>query len=132
MSPKISKSLSLHRLEQAKEDLDVAKLNYDNNYYKSANNRAYYAIFHSMRAVLAIEGIDFKKHKDVQAYFNKNYVNKEIFPRALGRKIAIASSIREDSDYDDEFIVNENKTLEQIQTAEELIKLVEEYLNKNN
>ena len=80
MSPKISKSLSLHRLEQAKEDLDVAKLNYDNNYYKSANNRAYYAIFHSMRAVLAIEGIDFKKHKDVQAYFNKNYVNNLILP----------------------------------------------------
>ena len=129
MSPKISKSLSLHRLEQAKEDLAVAKLNYDNNYYKSANNRAYYAIFHSMRAVLAIEGIDFKKHKDVQAYFNKNYVNKEIFPRTLGRKIAIASSIREDSDYDDEFVVNENKTLEQIQTAEELIRLVEEYIN---
>lgn len=131
MNQKISKSLALHRIEQAKEDLASAKLNYDNNFFKSANNRAYYAIFHAIRAVLALEKVDFKRHKDVQAYFNKNYVNTEIFPRTLGRKISEASNVREDSDYDDEFIVNPDKTMEQIQTAEELIKLVEKYLDEN-
>ena len=45
--------------------------------FSSANNRAYYAIFYAIRAVLAIEEIDFKRHKDVLAYFNKEYVNKE-------------------------------------------------------
>ncbi|MBQ3474568.1 MAG: HEPN domain-containing protein [Bacilli bacterium] len=130
MSPKISKELSRHRLEQAKEDLISAKLNYEHNLYKSANNRAYYAIFHSIRAVLALDGIDFKKHKDVQAYFNKNYVNAEIFPKAMGRKIAEASRIREDSDYDDEFIVDSEKTNKQIVTAEELIQLVEKYIEE--
>ena len=130
MSPKISKELSRHRLEQAKEDLISAKLNYEHNLYKSANNRAYYAIFHSIRAVLALDGIDFKKHKDVHAYFNKNYVNAEIFPKAMGRKIAEASRIREDSDYDDEFIVDSEKTNKQIVTAEELIQLVEKYIEE--
>lgn len=125
-------SFSKYRLERAKEDLEVAKLNYNNNFYKSANNRAYYAIFHSIRAVLALERVDFKKHKDVQAYFNKNYVNTGVFPKKMGHKIVVASNIREDSDYDDEFIVDKNKTLEQIETAEELIKLVEEYINKNS
>lgn len=33
-----------------------------------------------------IEPIAFKKHKDTLGYFNKNYVNKEIFPREIGRK----------------------------------------------
>lgn len=130
MSPKISKSLALHRLEQAKEDLTSAKLNYEHNLYKSANNRAYYAIFHSMRAILALEGVDFKKHKDVQAYFNKNYVNTELFPKTMGRKISEASKIREDSDYDDEFVVNSEKTARQIETAKELIKLVEKYMEE--
>ena len=131
MNHKISKNLSLHRLEQAEEDLEVAKLLYEKKYYKSSNNRAYYAIFHSMRAVLALEAIDFKKHKDVQAYFNKNYVNKEIFPKKMGRRIAEASKAREDSDYDDEFSANAEDTLLQIQTAEELIKLVKKYIEKN-
>lgn len=132
MSPKISKELSKHRLEKAKEELEDAELLYKNERYKSANNRAYYSIFHSIRAVLALEEIDFKKHKDVQAYFNKNYVRTEIFPKNMGRKIIDASKIREDSDYDDQFVVNKEKTIEQIETAKEMIELVEKYLEKNN
>ena len=53
----------------------------------------------------------------------------EIFPKKIGRKIAKAQRIREDSDYDDEFVVDKEKTLKQIQTAEELIGLVEEYIS---
>ena len=75
MSPKISKELSKHRLKQAKEDLKASKLLYDTKLFKSANNRAYYSIFHSMKAILALEPIDFKRHKDVIAYFNKNYIH---------------------------------------------------------
>ena len=97
--------------------------------YKSANNRAYYSIFHSIKAVFALEPIDFKRHKDVLAYFNKNYVHTELFPKTIGRRIMRASKIREDSDYDDEFVVKAEDTLAQIQTAEELMKLVEEYVN---
>ena len=128
MVQKISKELAKHRLEQAKEDLEAGKLLYDKNFYKSANNRAYYSIFHSIKAVLALEPIDFKRHKDVLAYFNKNYINKEIFSRMMGRKIQNASAIREDSDYDDEFIVDADKTNEQLKTAEELIELVDKYI----
>ena len=131
MVQKISKELAKHRLEQAKEDLEAGKLLYDKNFYKSANNRAYYSIFHSIKAVLALEPIDFKRHKDVLAYFNKNYINKEIFSRMMGRKIQNASAIREDSDYDDEFIVDADKTNEQLKTAEELIELVDNYIDEN-
>lgn len=128
MSAKISKELSKHRLEQAKQEFEDAKLLFDNKRYKSANNRAYYSIFHAIKSVLALEAIDFKKHKDVQAYFNKNYVKTEIFPKKMGRKIVEASTIREDSDYDDDFVVDREKTLQQIETAEEIIDLVEKYI----
>ena len=131
MSPKISKELSKHRIEQAREDLEASKFLYSGKFYKSANNRAYYSIFHSIKAVLALKPIDFKRHKDVIAYFNKNYVSTEMFPKKLGHKIAEATIVREDSDYDDEFIVKPEETEEQIKTAEELLELVEEYINKN-
>ena len=128
MNTRISKELGNHRLNQAKEELQDAKILFNVKSYKSANNRAYYAIFHAMKAVLALEPIDFKRHKDVQSYFNKNYINTEIFPRNMGRKIVDASKTREDSDYDDEFVVKAEETQAQIDTAEELIKLVEKYL----
>ncbi len=128
MSLKISKELANHRLEQAKEELEDAKMLYNANRFKGANNRAYYSIFHSIKAILALEPIDFKRHKDVLAYFNKNYIHTEIFDKTLGRKISTANAIREDSDYDDEFIVNPDVTKQQIDTAEELISLVENYI----
>lgn len=123
-----AKGLTQYRLQRAKEDLDDAKLLYTNNRFLSANNRAYYSIFHAIKAVLSIERVDFKKHKDVTAYFNKNYVNTNIFPKKMGRKIGQAFRVREDSDYEDEYEVNPETTRLQIETAEELIELVEKYI----
>ena len=129
-------SFAKYRLNKAKETLETARMIFnDGKDFTSANNRAYYAIFYAIRAVLAIEEIDFKRHKDVLAYFNKEYVNKEKFPKMIGRKISQAQRIREDSDYDDDYEPSFEKTEQQINTAQELIGLVEEYINnyyKNN
>ena len=130
MNNKISKELSKHRLQQSKDDLRASEILYKENLYKSANNRAYYSIFHSIKAVLALEPIDFKRHKDVIAYFNKNYVSNETFPKKMGRKISIASRMREDSDYEDEFVVEPDDTKAQIETAKELLDLVENYIEE--
>ena len=122
-------SFAKYRLERAKEDLSDAQYSYKDRRYLSANNRAYYAIFHAIRAVLALERIDFKKHKDVLAYFNQHYIKTERFPKKMGRKISQAKEIRENSDYDDEFEPSDETTKAQIDTAKELIELVEKYIN---
>lgn len=119
-----------YRLERAKEDLLDAEIGYKNGRYLNANNRAYYSIFHAIKAVLAIERVDFKKHKDVLAYFNQYYIKTEIFPKIMSSKINQSKEVREDSDYDDEFEPTDEQTKMQIDTAKELIKLVEEYINK--
>lgn len=129
-------SFARYRLNKAKETLETARMIFnDGKDFTSANNRAYYAIFYAIRAVLAIEEIDFKRHKDVLAYFNKEYVNKEKFPKKIGRKISQAQRVREDSDYDDDYEPSLEKTEQQINTAQELIDLVEKYIgdyyNKN-
>lgn len=130
MNDVILKELFEHRLEQAKEELEAGKILYNSNLFKSANSILYNSIFHSMKAVLALEPIDFKRHKDVIAYFNKNYIHTEIFPKNMRRRISDASRIGKDSDYDDEFIFKPEDTLAQIETAEEMIKVTEEYINK--
>lgn len=121
-----------YRLERAKQDLSDAEFSYQNKWYLNANNRAYYSIFHSIKAVLALERVDFKRHKDVLAYFNQYYIKTEKFPKMISKKISQASKVREDSDYDDEFTPTDEETKLQIDTAKELIKLVEEYFKKYN
>lgn len=98
--------IAKHRLQVVKEDLKDANILLESNSYRGANNRAYYAIFHAVSAVLATEGVAFKKHKDTLAYFNKNYVATEVFPRELGRKIVKAEEICHESDYDTFYIVS--------------------------
>ena len=98
--------------------------------YKAANNRAYYSCFHAVGALLALEPIAFKKHKDTLAYFNKNYVHTENFPRELGRKISELEVIRHKSDYDDFYIVSKDEAEQQIHVAKEVVTLTREFVNK--
>ena len=125
-----AKELAKYRLERAKQDLKDAELLYKNKSLLAANNRAYYSIFHAIQAILSLERIDFKRHKDVIGYFNKNYISTEIFPKRLGRRIGQAFQIREDRDYDYKFIPQIEQTEYQVETAKELIALVEEYIDK--
>lgn len=60
----------------------------ETKHYKDAVNRSYYAVFHAVRAVMVMEKIDFKRHKDVIAYFNKTYVATEVFEKIVGRMLA--------------------------------------------
>lgn len=116
-----------YRLSVAKEDLDAAGVLFEANSYRGANNRAYYAIFHAVSAVLALEGIAFKRHKDTLAYFNKNYIAAGVFPREMGKKIVKAEEIRHASDYDTFYIASKEETEQQVETAERLIQLVSDF-----
>jgi len=123
-----TKELLKYRLNRATETLEVAKELYENKRYRDANNRSYYAVFYAMKAVYTVRGIDFKKHKTLMANFNKEYVATEIFPREMGRKLSTLALIREQSDYNDFYVVSKNESKQQVEIAEELIALVNKYL----
>ncbi|MBD5555513.1 MAG: HEPN domain-containing protein [Roseburia sp.] len=116
-----------YRIETAKSDLKSADILLKEGEYRGANNRAYYAIYHAISAVHALDGKSYKRHKDTLANFNKDYVKTEILPRDFGRKIAQAEEIRHASDYDDFYIATKEKAEEQIMTAKELIEQIEAY-----
>lgn len=122
-----AKDLALYRLQTAKSDLKSARILFAAEEYKGANNRAYYAIFHAINAVHALNGKAYKRHKDAIANFNKDYVKTGIFTREIGRKIGEAEEIRHASDYDDFYIASREETERQIAAAEELLWMVEKY-----
>ena len=125
------KELSDYRLHQAEESLKVSKYCFDNEFYKDSINRSYYSAFYSVKAVLAYGTIDFKRHKDVIGYFNKEYVASGVFPRELGRRLGTLKQYREKSDYDDFYIASKEIAIEQIETANLVLDKVKEYLKIN-
>lgn len=122
------KTYALYRLDKSKEDLEAAKLMLEQGYFKAANNRAYYSIFHAIRAVLAFDGFDSKNHGQIIGKFRRDYVKTGIFDREMSDIIGSAFEIRAASDYDDMFIAVKSDTISQIQSAEKFHNLVYNYI----
>ena len=55
-------------------------------------------------------------------------MHTEIFPRDIGRKISRLEIIRHKSDYGTFYIASKDDATEQIEVAEEAVKLVRKYL----
>ena len=120
--------LSRYSFECCLEALEDAKIMYEAGRYKNAMNRAYYAIFHGMRAVNVLDGFDSGKHSGVIAHFNQNYVKTAIFPKMSSKLIKLASEKRENADYLDFFIASKGDAEAQIKGAEQFKNWVEEFL----
>lgn len=122
--------LARYRLQKAGEMLESAKRDMTAEDYASANNRAYYCIFHSMRAVLALNGQDYKKHSAVISQFMLLYLKPELLPRKFSNLITNASLIRNRSDYEDFYICSVSDTEALVAGAEEFLAEVRAYLQK--
>ena len=137
--------LSKYRFSLAEETYKSAKMCFDNGFYRDCINRSYYAgfyrdcinrsyyaVFYGVRAVLALESIDFKRHKDVVAYFNKEFVATGKFPGEMGRRLARLKMKREESDYNDFFIASADEAKAQLESVEYILPLIREYLEACN
>ncbi|MBQ9196701.1 MAG: HEPN domain-containing protein [Clostridia bacterium] len=118
-----------YRLEKASEMYAAALRDLRERDYASANNRAYYCIFHAMRAVLALDGEDYKKHSAVIARFTLNYLKTDILPREYGTLISNAALIRNRSDYEDFYICSVEDTKRLIDGARDFLDEVRKYLD---
>ena len=124
--------LCIYRMRSAIETLGVSALCLESQHYKDSINRSYYAAFYAVKAVLALEEVDFKRHKDAVAYFNKTYVATDIFSREIGKKLGRLKQERETSDYDDFYIASAADATEQYAAAEFIITEVKQYLDGQN
>ena len=120
--------LSKYRLEKAEAVLKTAKRLLDDEDYASANNRAYYSIFHAMRAVIALDREDYKKHSAVIARFSEKYLKTDVLPREFGKLVSNASRIRNRSDYQDFYICSIDDTRALVTGAEKFLESVKNYL----
>lgn len=125
-------ALSIARIERAKELLDEAEGLLENEQYKSANNRAFYSIEKSIKALLAYKQIDADSHNGCLRQFNVHFVKEGIGGFSTGdyKKVANAQRIRNNSDYDDFYIADKEECARQVEIAREFYERAREYLNQ--
>ena len=120
--------LSKYRMETAEEELNSAELLKENKRYKASVNRSYYAVFHAMRAVTAMDGFDSSKHSGIIAYFNKNYVKPGVFDKDISKRIDTVYRLREKADYQDFYVVSLDQAEEQMEKAKIVVSAIKAYL----
>lgn len=107
--------------------MKIAKNLLINGEFLDALNRSYYSVFHGIRALLALDGVNYKKHSSVISYFNQYYIKIGIFEKELARIVTSASEYRNDSDYEDFFIVSKEEVEEQVLNVEVFLNRIEIY-----
>ena len=122
------KELSRYRFSCAKENLEAAKALIQMKQFKSSVNRSYYAIFHGLRSVNALDQFDSSKHSGVIAYFNRTYIKNGIFDKSVSKIVDTCYRLREKADYQDFFLVSHEMAEEQLQKAMKIIQILEPYL----
>lgn len=123
-----AKDLAGYRIDVAKQDLASAVKNLEDGEYRTANNRAYYAIYHAITACLALEHKAYKTHGQTIGAFNKEFIHTGVFSTEYGKKIKEAQDVRHSSDYDDFYVVSKDSNRIQVENAKEIVGVIEEYI----
>ncbi|MEE0957011.1 MAG: HEPN domain-containing protein [Ruminococcus sp.] len=122
------KVLAQVRLDRAKECLAEAEDLYEAEKYRGAANRLYYSVFHAMRAVLALDGVDMKHHSGIISEFRRRFIKTNIFDVRLSGIISALYEMRSESDYDDFYVLSKNDIADQIINARYFIDSIESFL----
>ena len=122
-------TLAEYRLEQARECLEISELTMGKS-AKTSVNRSYYAIFHSMRAVLALQNFDTSKHSGIIAKFRMDYIKPGLFPADISKLIGDAFTIRNNSDYKDFYVVSKEEATQQLENARLIYGLCRDFVKE--
>ena len=120
------------RMQRAEELCDEARDLLQKESFKSANNRAFYAIEKAMKALLASIQLDAETHNGAVKLFNYHFIHQGngSFSNDDYKRVVRADQIRNASDYDDFYIASKDETKIQVEDAVYLIDKIKKYLDQ--
>lgn len=131
MKPEQLRDLLQYRMEQAYETLLEAEILMDASALRGTMNRAYYAMFYAVLALLATKQLGTSKHSGAISLFDREYVKTGIFPREFSKALHLAFDQRQIHDYG-EMIELDTLTVEQaVANARVFVDQVQAYLAMN-
>ncbi|MBI4651051.1 HEPN domain-containing protein [Candidatus Desantisbacteria bacterium] len=118
---------------KACEKLKTGKIDFDNQRYDDSVSRAYYAVYHSISAVLVSKKLHFSSHSQTIGAFNKEFIKTKEFPESFTKIIQKLFIDRQIGDYDFDNSIDKNRAQEALNETEKIIETCKKYLiTKNN
>lgn len=111
-----AQQLVLKQLQIAESDLNEAKEGLLKNRWKWSTIQAYYAMFHTARALLYAKGFREKSHRCLRIAVSHLYTSEGDAFQRMVENFELAKQLRENADYADDF--SENGARKLIASAE--------------
>jgi uncharacterized protein (UPF0332 family) len=111
-------------LQLAAEELKAAEHLLNAGLARIALARAYFAVFHAVRARLYAEGLEPRTHAGVQHLWNVHIVRGGSYDAATTRLLARLQKFRVEADYAQAFVVDEAGAREELAAARGLVERI--------
>lgn len=126
-------TLIKYRIEQANKAIggDACCLEAGNGSPRSIINRAYYAMFYAVLALLLRKGKSYSKHSGVIAAFDTGFVRTGLLPKELSSNLHKLFELRQEHDYKIIYEPDPEEASEAINTAKHFVNAIEQFLSEN-
>lgn len=124
------RELAKYRAKKALECLADSQAAFAEGRLVNSINRSYYAMFHMTRALLALAEFDSKKHSGIISYFNQHYVANGKIGVQYNKMLSSAFQIRNQSDYNDFYVVSRDEAERQLHDAVQFIDFMTGYIQE--
>ena len=135
LSAEERRTLVEKELERARETFEEIEVLRQAGKWNGAANRVYYSVFHAVNALLINDGIQTVRHKSSHALFSQNYIKTGKLPLEFGKLYNNLQTLREKSDYNCFYDVDEQDINEGTELArrfiEEIGKLIDQKKDNN-
>lgn len=117
--------LIAYRLEQAHDALEQAQLLFGHGHSGGAVNRAYYAMFYAVQALIAKHGVTVSKHGGAIAFFDREIVKPKRVERNFSKWLHWLFDLRQDADYGTGHSPTRDQAAEGIEAAKRFVAEIE-------
>jgi len=128
MKPEQLEALLRYRMEQAHDTLREAEILLNAAALRGAINRAYYAMFYALLALLATKQLGTSKHSGAISLFDREFVKTGVFPRELSRSLHLAFDRRQTHDYGEMVEIDQQIAEETLAEAKSFVAAIESHL----
>lgn len=118
------RALIEYRIGQAGEALHEAVLLQEAGHFRGAINRAYYAMFYAVQALIIRSQEKISKHSGAIAFFDKNYIKTGIFGKDFSKWLHQVFDLRQDADYGTMYTPSAKDTADALAHATEFVQSV--------
>lgn len=131
MKPEQLEDLLQYRMEQAHETLREAEILLAEAALRGTVNRAYYAMFYALLALLATKQLGTSKHSGAISMFDREFVKTGLISREMSRTLHLAFDQRQTHDYGEIVRITPELAEEMVKDARTFVAAIEAHLRSS-